>query len=86
MHSNRESLLESHMCIGILASRDSGFSGFPPLLLCYLCNYISYGRIGYCLVLYTVLCLGDHLCNGTQYGDCTDTSEAFPMTYGNERS
>jgi hypothetical protein len=23
-----------------------------------MCIYISYGRIGYCLVVYTVLCLG----------------------------
>jgi hypothetical protein len=48
-------------------------------LLCYLCIYISYGRIGYCLVVYTVLCLGDHLCSGTQCGNYTDPSEAFSL-------
>jgi hypothetical protein len=81
---------------------DSGLSGFPQhylrvddllimeviqsLLLCSLCIYISDGRIRYCLVVYIVPCLRDHLCRGTQFGNCTDPSEAFPMMYGSRRS
>jgi hypothetical protein len=38
-----------------------------------------YGRIRYYLVVYTVPCLGDHLCSGTQCGNCTDPSEAFSL-------
>jgi hypothetical protein len=29
---------------------------------------------------------GGHLCSGTQCGNCTDPSDAFPMTYGSVRS
>jgi hypothetical protein len=47
-----------------------------------LCIYISYGRIRYCLVVYTVSCLGDHLCSGTQCGYCVDISRPFPVTVG----
>jgi hypothetical protein len=31
------------------------------------------------LVVYTVPCLGNHLCSGTRCGDCTDPSEAFSL-------
>jgi hypothetical protein len=82
--------------------RDSGLSGFPqhylgvddlPSIVSYpitslmfLGIYISYSRIGYCLVVYTVPCLGGHLCSGTQCGDSTDPSEAFPVMYGSGRT
>jgi hypothetical protein len=46
-----------------------------------LCIYISYGRTEYCLIVYMVPCLGDHLCSGTQCGDCTDPSEAFSLLW-----
>jgi hypothetical protein len=49
------------------------------LLLCCLCIHISYGRIGYCLVVYTVPCLGDHLSNEIQCGNCTDPTKAISL-------
>jgi hypothetical protein len=52
---------------------------FQSLLLRSLWIYISYGTIGYYLVVYTVLYLGDHLCSGTQCGDCTNPSDAFSL-------
>jgi hypothetical protein len=51
------------------------------LLLCYLCIYISYGRIGYCFVVYIVPCLEDHLCSGTRCGDCVDPSETIFLSW-----
>jgi hypothetical protein len=42
-------------------------------------NYISYGRIRYCLVVYTFPYLRDHLCSGTQCGHCIDRSKAFSL-------
>jgi hypothetical protein len=44
-------------------------------------------RIRYCLVVYTVPCLGDHLCSGTRYDDCIDPPGGlFPMMYGSKGS
>jgi hypothetical protein len=76
VNSDREPTLESLWCIGILACQDTHCITskwmiyqskyvIESLLLCYLCIYISYGRIGYCLVVYIVPCLGDHLYSGT---------------------
>jgi hypothetical protein len=47
--------------------------------LSYYTKNESFARIGYCLVVYTVPYLGDHLCSGTQCGDCTDPSKAFSL-------
>jgi hypothetical protein len=38
---------------------------------------MSYDRIGYCLVVYMVPYLGDHLCSGTRCGDCTEPRRPF---------
>jgi hypothetical protein len=91
MDSDRESLLEylgwsrSPDLLGSRCFHASNLGNlpiivsYPSLLLCYLCIYIPYGIFRYCLVVYTVLCIGDHLCSGTQCDDCTDPSKAFSL-------
>jgi hypothetical protein len=54
------------------------------LILCYLRIYISYGRIRYCLIVYMVLCLRDHLYSGTQCGNSADPSEAIYLWWQGE--
>jgi hypothetical protein len=39
------------------------------LLLCYLCIYISYSRVRFCLLIYAVPCLRTIDSSGTQCGD-----------------
>jgi hypothetical protein len=89
MDSDRESLLEylgwsrSPGLLGSLYFQASDLGNLPIIvsypILCSLCIYISYGRIRYCLIVYTVPCLGDHLCSGTQCGFYTDPSESFSL-------
>jgi hypothetical protein len=91
MDSDRESLLEylgRSRCPSLsrsLCFHASDLGNLPIIIsypitpLCYLCIYISYGRIRYCHVVYMVPCLGDHLCSGAKCGDCAEPSEIISL-------
>jgi hypothetical protein len=51
-----------------------------------LCIYISYGIIGYCLVVYTVPYLGIIYAVGPSVATVQDLKGLFPLTYDSGRS
>jgi hypothetical protein len=89
VNSDRDPTLESLWCNGILACRDTHditlewmiykmIVSYPITYLMLFVHLHIIGRIRYCLVIYGPMSR-DHLCSGTQCGDCADPSEAISL-------